>query len=105
MADIQQRHDLSERRACVVLGVLRSIQRHQKRRRVDEDESVQDLLKNCSSIKVKRLFLYLAEKLEHPWLDFVNLSNVDLGAGTQGLVKDSIYISKYRITVPKEFEK
>ena len=68
-------------------------------------KSVQDLLENCSSIKVKRLFLYLAEKLGHPWLDFVDLSNVDLGSGTRSLVKNGVYIGKYRITVPKEFER
>ena len=68
-------------------------------------DSVQELLKNCSSIKVKRLFLYLADKLEHPWLDFVDLSKVNLGSGKRSLVKDGVYIDKYQITVPKEFEK
>lgn len=68
-------------------------------------KSVQELLENCSSIKVKRLFLYLADKFKHPWLDFVDLSNVDLGSGTRSLVKNGVYIDKYKITVPKEFEK
>tara|TARA_R110002124_G_scaffold278874_1_gene451104 strand:+ start:11902 stop:12684 length:783 start_codon:yes stop_codon:yes gene_type:complete len=68
-------------------------------------KSVQELLENCSSIKVKRLFLYMAEKLEHPWLSFVDLSNVDLGSGKRSLVKKGVYIDKYQITVPREFEK
>ncbi|MBE2191089.1 MAG: type IV toxin-antitoxin system AbiEi family antitoxin [Alphaproteobacteria bacterium] len=68
-------------------------------------QSVQELLENCSSVKVKRLFLYLAEKLKHDWLEFVDLSNVDLGSGTRSLVKNGVYIDKYKITVPKEFEK
>ncbi|NRA89124.1 MAG: type IV toxin-antitoxin system AbiEi family antitoxin [Rhizobiales bacterium] len=68
-------------------------------------KSVQELLENCTSIKVKRLFLYLAEKLEHSWLDFVDLSKVDLGSGKRSLVKNGVYIDKYKITVPKEFEK
>ncbi len=68
-------------------------------------QTVQVLLENCSSIKVKRLFLYLAEKLNHGWLEFVDLSHIDLGAGTRSLVKNGVYISKYKITVPKEFEK
>ena len=67
--------------------------------------SVQELLENCASIKVKRLFLYMAEKLEHPWLDFVDLSKVGLGSGKRSLVKNGVYIDKYKITVPKEFEK
>ena len=68
-------------------------------------KSIQELLENCSSIKVKRLFLYLADKFKHPWLDFVDLSNVDLGSGTRSFVKKGTYIDKYKITVPKEFEK
>ncbi len=68
-------------------------------------KSVQELLENCSSIKVKRLFLYLADKFKHPWLNFVGLSNVDLGTGKRSLVKNGVYIDKYKITVPKEFEK
>lgn len=28
---------------------------------------VQDLLEKCESVKVKRLFLYLAEKAGHEW--------------------------------------
>ena len=68
-------------------------------------QSVQELLENCSSIKVKRLFLYLADKFKHPWLDFVDLSNVDLGSGTRSFVKGGVYIDQYKIIVPKEFEK
>lgn len=68
-------------------------------------QAVQELLENCSSVKVKRLFLYLAEKLKHPWLEFVDLSKIDLGSGKRSLVKNGVYIDKYQITVPKEFEK
>ncbi len=68
-------------------------------------KSVQELLENCSSIKVKRLFLYMAEKLGHQWLGSVDLSNVSLGSGKRSLVKNGVYIDKYKITVPKKFEK
>jgi hypothetical protein len=34
---------------------------------------VQGLLEACTSIKVKRLFLYMAEKANHQWLPFVDL--------------------------------
>ena len=67
-------------------------------------KSVQDLLENCSSIKVKRLFLYFADNFKHPWLEFVDLSKVDLGSGKRSFVKGGVYIDKYQITVPKEFE-
>lgn len=62
--------------------------------------SVQELLEKCTSIKVKRLFLYMAEKLNHPWLKFLDLSKVDLGKGKRSLIKGGVYISKYQITVP-----
>lgn len=66
--------------------------------------SVQQLLEKCSSVKVKRLFLYMAEKAQHPWLDYLDLQKIDLGTGNRSLVKDGVYVSKYKITVPKELE-
>ncbi len=62
---------------------------------------VQELLEACTSIKVKRLFLFMAEKLNHSWFKHLNLSKVDLGNGKRSLVKEGVYISKYQITVPK----
>lgn len=64
--------------------------------------SVQKLLEGCTSVKVKRLFLYLADKAGHEWLNFVNLEKVDLGAGKRAIVSDGTYVAKYQITVPKE---
>ena len=67
-------------------------------------KSVQKLLEECSSIKVKRLFLYMADKAEHEWFNFVNLDNVNLGSGKRSIVNDGVYVPKYQITVPKELE-
>ncbi len=66
--------------------------------------SVQKLLEACSSIKVKRLFLYMAEKLRHQWLPYLNLEKIELGSGNRSIVQDGVFISKYRITVPAELE-
>jgi hypothetical protein len=33
---------------------------------------LQELLESCNSIKVKRLFLFMASKAKHQWLDFVD---------------------------------
>ena len=66
---------------------------------------VQQMLENCSSVKVKRLFLYLAEKFNHLWLEFLDLTRVHLGSGKRSLVENGVYINKYKITVPGEFEK
>ncbi|MFZ1678465.1 MAG: type IV toxin-antitoxin system AbiEi family antitoxin [Saprospiraceae bacterium] len=67
-------------------------------------DQVQLLLESCNSVKVKRLFLYLAEKVGHLWFSKINLNNIDMGSGKRSLVKNGVYISKYAITVPKELE-
>jgi len=67
-----------------------------------QPDLVKKLLENCNSIKVKRLFLYMAEKANHPWLQFIDLSNVDLGSGNRQIVKNGVYNSKYQLTLPKE---
>ena len=66
--------------------------------------SVQQLLEACTSIKVKRLFLYLAEKAGHQWLSYLDLERIDLGSGKRAIVKGGSYVPKYQITVPKELE-
>ncbi len=65
---------------------------------------VQELLEQCTSVKVKRLFMYMAEKANHDWVNYINLEKIDLGKGKRSLVKNGVYIPKYRITVPKELE-
>ncbi len=65
---------------------------------------VQKLLEQCSSIKVKRLFLYLADKAGHEWVNHLDRDRVDLGSGKRSIVEGGIYNSKYQITVPKELE-
>ena len=68
-------------------------------------KQVQLLLEKCSSVKVKRLFLYMAEKASHRWLDYVDTEQVDLGSGKRAFAKGGgVYNSKYKITVPKELE-
>jgi len=61
---------------------------------------VQALLETCASVKVKRLFMFLAESCKHPWIGKVNLSKVDFGRGKRQLVKGGRFDSKYNITVP-----
>lgn len=67
-------------------------------------EVVQGLLEACRSVKVKRLFLYMAENQELPWLTKVDLSKVDLGKGKRMVVPKGRYDAKYRITVPLDRE-
>lgn len=63
---------------------------------------VQELLEQCNSIKVKRLFIYMAEKSNHEWFKYIDMEKVDMGSGKRSLVKDGVYVAKYSITVPKE---
>ena len=65
---------------------------------------VQDLLENCKSIKVKRLFLYLAEKVNHDWFKNLEIEKLDLGNGKRSIVRNGVYNSKYKITIPNELE-
>jgi hypothetical protein len=65
---------------------------------------VQALLEDCKSIKVKRLFLYMAEKAGHDWLKMLDISNISLGTGKRAIVKNGAYNATYQITVPKELE-
>ncbi|MDR1222059.1 MAG: type IV toxin-antitoxin system AbiEi family antitoxin, partial [Tannerella sp.] len=63
---------------------------------------VQELLEDCKSIKVKRLFLYLAEKAGHDWLKMLDLSKISLGTSKRAIAKNGVYNARYRITIPKE---
>jgi hypothetical protein len=61
---------------------------------------VQELLEKCTSIKAKRLFLYMAEKANHQWLSFVATSKIDLGTGERSLARGGDYVSKYHLVLP-----
>lgn len=63
---------------------------------------VQALLESCTSVKVKRLFLFLAEKAKHSWFEYLDQSKFDLGKGKRSIVKNGTLNTKYQITIPKE---
>jgi len=65
---------------------------------------VQTLLESSQSVKVKRLFLYMAEKAKHTWVEYLDKEKIDLGKGKRSLVKNGVFVDKYGITVPKELE-
>jgi Transcriptional regulator, AbiEi antitoxin, Type IV TA system/Transcriptional regulator, AbiEi antitoxin N-terminal domain len=60
------------------------------------------LLQECRSIKVKRLFLWYADRHEHAWLKHLDRSSVDLGKGKRQLVPHGHFDSRYQITLPTE---
>jgi hypothetical protein len=61
-----------------------------------------ELLSGCNSIKVKRLFLYMAEKSNHQWFQFLETEEISIGTGNRMLAKKGVYIRKYLVSVPKE---
>lgn len=65
-------------------------------------EIAQRLLVICRSIKVKRLFMYMAEKLGHSWVSQLDLSRIDFGKGKRMIVSNGRYNKKYRITIPRD---
>ena len=48
------------------------------------------------------MFLYMAEKAGHYWFEMLDMVKIDIGTSKLQLVENGIYISKYKITVPKE---
>lgn len=64
--------------------------------------TVQQLLEVCTSVKVKRMFLFLAEKAGHSWMKHLVKEKISLGTGKRSLVKAGVYVPAYQITVPKE---
>jgi hypothetical protein len=65
-------------------------------------EMVQRLLVTCRSIKVKRLFMFMAEKHGHSWVSELDLSSLDLGKGKRMVVPRGHFNTKYKITVPRD---
>ena len=61
---------------------------------------LQMLLEKCTSVKVKRLFLHLAELQRHPWVDEIDQSRITLGRGKRVLVPGGQLDPKFLITVP-----
>jgi len=61
-----------------------------------------DLLQTCLSIKVKRLFLWLAGRHQHAWLKHLTPNNYALGRGKRLLARGGKLDATWQITVPKE---
>lgn len=62
------------------------------------------LLVECHSVKVKRLFLWFAERHNHAWLKGLDRKGIDLGQGKRMLVRGGRLDTKYNITVPENLD-
>ena len=63
-----------------------------------------ELLLVCDNIRVRRLFLWMAERQNHQWFKKLNLERISLGSGNRVLVKGGVLNKKYKITLPQEYE-
>jgi len=58
------------------------------------------LLKACKSVKVKRLFFWLAKRQAYPWFHKLNVEDYDLGSGKRVVAKGGKLDAEFLITVP-----
>ncbi len=65
---------------------------------------LQKLLVDCRSVKVKRLFLWFAERHNHAWLKRIDRDTIDLGRGKRMLVRGGKLDPTYLITVPESLD-
>lgn len=64
-------------------------------------KKVQELLEECKSVKVKRLFLHFAERSEHNWFKYLDLTKINLGTGNRSLINNGILVPKYNLILPQ----
>jgi hypothetical protein len=62
------------------------------------------LLVECHSVKVKRLFLWFAERHNHAWLKGLDRKAIDLGHGKRMLASGGKLDTKFNITVPENLD-
>ena len=63
---------------------------------------MQSLLAACASIKVKRLFLFMAERAALPVIKRLDQNAIALGSGDRTLTPGGVYVPKFGLIVPKE---
>ena len=64
-------------------------------------DKLQKLLEACLSIKVKRLFLYLAHKCNLSCFNDLDLKKIDLGSGKRVIGKGGVYSAQWLLSVPR----
>ncbi len=60
---------------------------------------MQELLEECNSFKVKRLFLFMAEKINHDWFEYLDTGKIDIGKGKRVISKNGKLDKKYNIVI------
>jgi len=65
---------------------------------------LQPMLEQATSVKVKRLFLYFADRHRHQWAAHLNRDRVTLGKGKRALAKGGRLDRTYNITIPEDMD-
>jgi hypothetical protein len=65
---------------------------------------MQQLLVACTSVKVKRLFFFFADRHPHAWAKRLDPAAIDLGRGKRMLVRHGKLDKRYQITVPEDLD-
>jgi hypothetical protein len=65
---------------------------------------LQTLIVACRSVKVKRLFLWFAERHRHAWLKKLDRKQINLGRGKRMLVRGGKLDATFNITVPESID-
>lgn len=81
-----------------------TLENYMESSRTLRSEVLQKLLEQCRSIKVKRVFLYVSEKLDLPFFQKLDIEKINLGKGKRVVTRDGQLDLKYGITVPKELK-
>lgn len=63
---------------------------------------LQRLLESTDNVRVKRFFLYMAEKAGHTWLTELDRERISIGSGKRQFARNGIYIPEFMMTIPKE---
>jgi hypothetical protein len=96
-----------------VLELLDELPNHESFHQVDKlveglanlsPRRLQKLLRDCRSVKVKRLFFYFADRHQHAWLHRIDKSEIDLGRGKRLLARGGAFNATYQITVPENLD-
>jgi len=96
-----------------ILEILDELPQHESFHQVDvvmeglvnlRPRRLQSLLEEAGSIKVKRLFLFFADRHHHKWLDYIDRDKIGLGSGKRVIFEGGKLDPKYKITVPENLD-
>jgi hypothetical protein len=64
---------------------------------------LEDLLHECTSIKVKRYFFVFVDRHKHEWSKYISTTDINLGSGPRYVFEGGRIHPKFKISVPSDF--